>query len=134
MERDRLLRLARWGDELARPDFSFGEWVPAWTDEAGVIHLGWYEQNEVARHFVSEMYQLEFVHVFDWMTWLGTPDGERFRSGPEAVATADAEDLARLLTAIIRGERFSDGQLEGAHESGILLAIARRAGELAGGT
>jgi hypothetical protein len=134
MERDQLLSLARWGDEFARPDFSFGEWVPARTDDAGVIHMGWYEQNEVARRFVSEMYQLGFVHEFDWMTWLGTPEGERFRTGPEAVATADADDLARLLTAIIRGERFSDGELAGALKSGILPAIARRAGDLAGGT
>ena len=134
MERDQLLRLARWGDEFARPDFSLGEWVPARKDEAGVIQMGWYEQNEVARRFVSEMYQLGFVHNFDWMAWLGTPGAKRYLTGPEAVATADADDLARLLTAIIRGERFSDGELEGAHESGILLAITRRAGELAGGT
>jgi len=134
MDRDRLLRLARWGDEFARPGFSFGEWVPARKDEAGVIHMGWYEQNEVAVRFVGDMYQLGFVHAFDWMTWLGTPEGKRFRRGPEAVATAGADDLARLLTAIIRGERFSDGELAGAHESGILLAIARRAGELAEGT
>ncbi len=134
MERDRLIRLAQWGDELARPGFSLGEWVPARTDEAGVIHVGWYELNDVAKRFVRDMYQLGFVHEFDWMTWLGTPEGAQFLTGPEAVATAGADDLARLLTAIIRGERFADGELAGAYESGILLAIARRAGVLAGAT
>jgi len=37
-----------------------------------------------------------------------------------------------LLTTIIRGDRFSEGELAGAYESGMLRAIVRRAAELAG--
>ena len=44
---------------------------------------------------------------------------------------ASEEDLQHLLTAIVRGERFSDGTIEGAFESGMLLAITRRAQVLA---
>jgi hypothetical protein len=69
---------------------------------------------------------------FDWMAWLKTPRGEELRE-PAAVATAAPEELANLLTAIVRSERFSEGSLEGAHESGLLLAIARRASGLLSG-
>jgi hypothetical protein len=94
------------------------------------MQLPWFEISDAGQAFVSEMDELEWVHDFDWMTWLGTPEGRRLSSGPEAIETASAEDLGHLITAIIRGERFGDGQIEGAFESGILAAIARRAGEL----
>ena len=61
----------------------------------------------------------------------GTPDvlASTIVADPTRVAAVDAEDLRRLLTTIIRGDRFvrramSSGQ---AFESGMLLAIARRA-------
>jgi hypothetical protein len=96
----------------------------------GVIHVGWYEISAEGQEFVSEMYELGWVYDFDWMTWLGTPQGQRLSAGPQPIAAANADDLAKLLTAIVRSKRFGDGQLEGAWKSGLLAAIARRAGEL----
>ncbi|HEY6056870.1 MAG TPA: DUF6508 domain-containing protein [Candidatus Limnocylindrales bacterium] len=128
---ERMRRLAAWADRFADPGFTFGQWVPATTGDNGVITLGWYDISDVGQRFVSEMYELGWVFDFDWMTWLGTPEGRHLASGPEFIASASADDLARLLTAIIRGERFGDGEIEGAYNSGILPAIARRARELA---
>ena len=48
-------------------------------------------------------------------------------------ASASAEDLRRLLTVYVRSERFGDGTLEAAFESGMLTAIIRRAGILGAG-
>lgn len=129
----RLQRLAAWADRFADPSFAFGQWVPPTTGDDGVIQIGWYDVSDAGQAFVSEMYEFGWVYDFDWMGWLGTEDGRRLSSGPEPIAAASAEDLAKLLTAIIRGERFSDGELEGAYQSGILLAISRRAGTLASG-
>ena len=61
------------------------------------------------------------VAGFDWRTWLGTPEGEAMRASPDAVAAATPEQLAWLLTAIIRSDRFVEGSIEGAFESGLLL-------------
>ena len=52
------------------------------------------------------------------------------RSDPEAVAAATPEQLAWLLTAIVRSDRFVEGSIEGAFESGLLARIARRAAAL----
>jgi hypothetical protein len=95
-----------------------------------VIHVGWYEVGAEGQEFVSEMYELGWVYDFDWMTWLGTPEGQRLSAAPDAIVGADPDQLAKLLTAIVRSERFGDGQLEGALKSGLLLAIARRAAAL----
>lgn len=40
------------------------------------------------------------------------------------------EQLAKLLTVVIRQDRFVKGALNGAFESGLLTAIAGRAAEL----
>lgn len=127
---ERLRRLAAWADRLADPGFSFGAWVEPTRGDHGVIQVGWYDISDRGQQFVSEMYELGWVYSFDWMTWLETPAGRRLSSGPEHILSATADDLARLLTAIMRGERFGDGNIEGAFHSGILLAIARRAREL----
>ena len=52
---------------------------------------------------------------FDWMNWEGVL---RYRENPAALATAPVGDAVRLLTAIQRAERFGDGNIEGALESG----------------
>jgi hypothetical protein len=43
---------------------------------------------------------------------------------------ASPDDLARLLTAIVRSDRFVEGSLVGAFESGLLTRIAQRAAAL----
>jgi hypothetical protein len=61
----------------------------------------------------------------------GRPEGQALLGHPEAIASASAHDLRRLLTVYVRSERFGDGTLEAAFASGMLAAIIRRAGVLA---
>jgi hypothetical protein len=71
------------------------------------------------------------VQPFDWMAWLETERGKELAGSPKAVASANADELGKLLTAVVRSDRFSDGSLAGAYESGLLTAILRRAKALA---
>lgn len=130
-EQERLRGLARWADELVRPDFAMGAWEASRETEPGVWTMPYYELGEEGTRFIRDIGRLGWVYPFDWMQWLQTPDGRRLSGSPDAVATASVADLAKLLTSIIRSERFGDGNIEGAFESGMLLAIVRRAGVLA---
>lgn len=115
---------------LESPDFTFGEWVPARTDAEGVTQMPWYRFSPQAEAFLAAVGAGGWVTPFDWMTWMASPEGRRLDSSPTAVATASAEDLGHLLTAYVRGERFGDGTLANAYQSGMLTAIARRAAAL----
>jgi hypothetical protein len=128
--RERLLRLARHLEAFESPDFSFGDWEPSRTDDAGVIRLGWYRFSPGAEAFLADVRAGGWVMPFDWPAWLASPEGQRLAGHPGAVAVATADDLQRLLTSIVRSERFGDGSLESAFESGMLTAIIRRAKEL----
>lgn len=127
---DRLAGLAAWVERLEDPAFSPGRWVPSELGADGTIHLGWYERSAAAEAFHADCGRFGWIEPFDWMAWLETPVGRRLADDPAAVAGASVEDLRRLLTAIIRSDRFSEGSLAGAFESGTILAVARRAAVL----
>jgi hypothetical protein len=95
------------------------------------MRMPWFEYGETIARFRRDAAANGWVYPFDWMAWAAGPEGRRLIEDPSLVATASADDLARLLTTIIRGERFSDGEIAGALASGHLLAIVRRAGVLA---
>ena len=60
--------------------------------------------------------------AFRWMHWDGR---ERYRHAAD-VATAPPADVVRLVSAIVRSERFGDGSIAAAMDSGLLTAAARR--------
>lgn len=128
---ERLSLLARHLEAFEAPGLSFGTWEPSWTDRAGIIHLGWYRPSPAAEAFLADVAEGGWVRPFDWMAWLETERGKELAGSPAAVASASADELGQLLTAIVRADRFSDGSLAGAYESGLLTAILRRAKALA---
>ena len=130
---ERLRALAELEPILESPDADFGRWeTPAPVD--GVHRMPYFELGPTAEAFTSAVARGGWtVMGFDWMTWMRTPKGVALSSGPAAVsaiADASSADLARLVTAIRRGDRFVEGNLAGAIESGIVAAISRRAAAL----
>lgn len=68
---------------------------------------------------------------FDWMTWGRTEEGRRLAEDGQAMVSATPEQLARVLTALVRSERFAEGTLAGAAESGLIQRVLQRAAVLA---
>ena len=128
--RTRLAGLAAWEPILSSPDFAVGRWVVTEPDVNGVIQMPWFDYDAAILRFTTEMSELGWVRPIDWMTWAGTPKARRLLHDPTLVSRANVDDLTRLLTTIVRGDRFSEGEIAGAYEAGMLTAIARRAGVL----
>jgi hypothetical protein len=108
----------------------FGHWVvPAAAKR--VESLPYSSFGPTAAAFTDAVARGGWVIVgFDWMTWMATEEGGALRDRPEALESATPDQLARLLTAIIRSDRFVEGSIAGAFESGLLARIARRAAAL----
>ena len=64
---------------------------------------------------------------FDWATWAQSTEGQLIANDRAVLANAYPEQLAKLLTALVRQNRFVEGALSDAYETGLLLAIAKRA-------
>lgn len=108
----------------------FGRWeLPRPRD--GVQSLGYFVFGPVGEAFLAAVRGNGWVVTgFAWPAWLETDEGRALRDRPDAVAAAGPDDLARLVTAIIRSDRFVEGSIAGAFESGLLARIARRAAVL----
>ncbi len=114
---------------LEAPDADFGHWeLPPPRD--GVGSLGWFEFGPTADVWRAAVAAGHWIITgFDWRTWLAG-DGRAFREDPDAISTATPDQLAWLLTAIVRSDRFTEGSIAGAFESGLLSGISRRARDL----
>ena len=76
-------------------------------------------------------YELGWVLTdLDWAEWGRTAEAQALVADSAAIAAADAEVLAKLLTAHLRQDRFFEGHLRWAYESGQLMAIVKRAVQL----
>jgi hypothetical protein len=71
----------------------------------------------------ARLHALGLVVPFDWARWDGV---SRYQAAPATLAGAPVGDAVRLLTSIHRSERFSEGSIDRALESGVMQAALAR--------
>ena len=116
---------------LEAPTFSAGRWHPMEPLADGSVSVPWFElsdEGEAVRRAIAES---GFVSPFDWMAWAPTAEAQSLRTDRDALARATPDQLHKLLTTIVRADRFSEGTLAEALDSGLIAAMARRAAVLA---
>lgn len=124
---ERLNALARFAPEFEHTNFSPGEWTDPVKGEDGTISMPFAQMSEQAMAFVQAAYDNGWVvGHFDWPSWAGTEAAQRLRDDQAALARATPDELARLLTVVIRQDRFCEGALLEAFTSGLILRIVRR--------
>jgi hypothetical protein len=124
---ERLRRLGELLPRLEDPSFVFGEWRGGERRPDGAITMPYFE---FSREALTVLAAMPVQMGFDWMTWMGTDEARRLKDDREAIATATPEQLGKLATAIVRGDRFTEGNSAATFESGLLTAIVRRAAAL----
>ncbi len=112
------------------PDVDFGTWKGGEEIEPGVIRMPWFSHSGIASRFVHVAYADGWVRPFDWGRWSKTPKAQRLYHDRRALSDATVPDLVRLLTTIIRSERFGEGAIAGAMEEGVIAAVLRRIEQL----
>ncbi len=127
----RLQRLRDFCLIFGQKNFQFGEMVTE-DPSTGEITMPYYSFSREAERFIKTCYECDLILPdFDWGTWKGTAEALELRDNPDAMARATPDQIAKLLTVLVRLERFCDGSLAGAFKSGLLVAILRRAMALA---
>jgi hypothetical protein len=117
---------------LEAPGFEAGRWHDSERRPDGVWTMPWYELSPAAEAFLRAVGESGMMLTgFDWPSWAQTPEAKTLHADRAALAQATPDELAMLLTALIREDRFNEGALGDSFESGIMTAIARRAKELA---
>ena len=123
--------LASFAAVFDTPGFAFGSWSGGESSD-GVVQMPYYQLSPEAGAFVAAAYAAHWVRPdIAWSDFAAGPDSHVLRADSAQIAFADTGRLAELLTALIRGDRFSEGLLAGAFDDGTLPAIARRMAVLA---
>jgi hypothetical protein len=85
--------------------------------------MPWYTPALLVKRFLEAVYAIPIIISFDWGSW---DEGRRMVGDDEF--NYDSVDLltkCRLITAIVRNDRFCEGVLVSAFESGLMLKILR---------
>src|SRR5580704_5027229 len=131
----RLGLLAEFGPIFRNPKTVFGKWHPMSGEGTASepATLPWFELSEAGHNFCEMATRSGWIlGNFDWPKWADSVEGRYLLGGLDPVLTADCEQLAKLLTALVRSDRFNKGALASAFDSGLLLSIAERAEMLSG--
>jgi len=125
-----LQALADFWPVFANPKFVY-ETQDEVKEKKGVITMPSSSLSPEAKAFNKMIYQEEWIlDGFDWPHWAQTDEFKDLFSKPEALAKASAHQLAKLLTALARKERFCEGTMASACAEGLLARITQRAGML----
>ena len=90
-----------------------------------------FDYSEPVLRFQETAYEDGWVSPeVDWPAWTETEEARRLRDDRTAIEAATVEQLQKLLTTVIRQDRFVTGALAGAFESGLLTAVVRRVEQL----
>jgi Family of unknown function (DUF6508) len=133
-DQDDLGCLAEFAKPFGNPEIKFGEWSAASGSGApeDPISLPYYQLSPLGTSFFHMVYNSGWIDsALDWIAWAQSDEGQHFLHDKRHLGQADARVLRNVLTVIIRGDRFTEGALFGAYDSGLLLAIAKRAAVLA---
>ena len=64
---------------------------------------------------------------FDWASW---DEGRTIAGDPVRIKDTDLLTIRKLITALVRNERFCDGALQATYDRGVIQAILRRIDQL----
>ena len=101
----------------------FGELDGEVKIEDGVMILPHENQHEVVYLFQDIAYKMPIIIDFDWGSW---DEGRRMFSDKDFnYDSIDIPTKCKLITAIVRSDRFCEGALVDAFESGQILKILK---------
>ena len=87
----------------------------------GSFQIPYYVPSELVIEFIHVMYDLDLVIAFDWPDWT---EGRVIFSRNEFTGL-DKVILLKLMSVILRKDRFCDGYLIGRMEDGTVLEILK---------
>ncbi len=103
---------------------SFGEGPDITTDKEGVIQISFdVPRAPIVSQFIEVVYAIPVIIDFDWGSW--DAGRKMARDDNFNFDTTDLHTKCKLITAIVRNDRFCEGALVSAFESGLILKILK---------
>lgn len=99
----------------------FGETIGGIKNSEGILTMPYTKPTKVVDDFYYKANELGIVPMFEWVSW--TEGKEILKNTDTNYLNLNAVTLCKLLTVIIRTERFNQGFLVSCFKNGIILKI-----------
>jgi ADP-ribosylglycohydrolase len=113
---------------IQAPDFTPGRMEGGEQRPDGAFTMPYYVMSEDAAALVRALAGAGFVFPYDWPGWMQAKGRELMN--PQGIASAYLPDLQRLVTAVVRQDRFVEGAIGSAFEHGFFVRVLKRLKEL----
>ena len=91
--------------------------------EKGIIHMNPYVEHEIIEEFRQACYAIPIIIGFNWGAW---DEGREIVSDEHFdYDTIDIPTKCKIITAILRNDRFCSGRLIEAFETGMMLKVLK---------
>ncbi len=101
----------------------FGKMYGGEIDENDVMTMPYWEKSDIVSQFCTIVYNIPIIIEFEWSSW---DEGRKIASNENFdLDTIDIPTKCKLITAIVRNDRFCDGALIAAFKSGLILKILK---------
>ena|SRR5271157_1007453 len=92
-------------------------------DKDGNIQMPFWDYDEIIELFLHIVYNIPITISFDWCSW---DEGRKMAKNKNFnYDTIDIPTKCKLITAIVRNDRFCDGALLSEFKSGLILKILK---------
>ncbi len=101
----------------------FGEFPEPTEEEAGLQTFPLWLNGSLIDRFLGIVYEMPIIINFNWSAW---DEGRKMANDPNFDHNSlDIPTKCKLITAIVRNDRFNDGVLINAFESGLMLRLLK---------
>lgn len=102
---------------------NFGEMKAGEKNEEGISIMPYWVESTIVSRFHQTVYDLPIVIGFDWGSW---NEGRKIVHDKNFnFNSIDIPTKCKIITAIVRNDRFCDGALVSAFESGLVLKLLK---------
>jgi hypothetical protein len=97
-------------------------WAGGKQDGTSVLHMPYVTYGDAVNQVVGGLHDLDLIVPFNWPEW----DGRARSPAGRGLADAPVADAVRMITEIVRADRFSEGSIAATLEDGTLPAALNR--------
>jgi hypothetical protein len=102
---------------------TFGDFYGVERTESNELVLPYTVNGSLVDQFLEIVYELPVIINFKWSAWA---EGREMARNPDFdFNSIDIPTKCKLITALVRNDRFNDGVLINAFESGLMLRILK---------
>ena len=129
--REDLLAVCSFARRFEEPGFVAGEWLSPEPMSDGTIAIGYWAPSEDVASWVAALNEHHIVISFDWTDTSWGRQMRRYYADPTLLDRADLLTIRKVLTTLLRAERFSEGTLADAFDHGVAQTAMERLKEIA---